>query len=65
MEFVKNRGLSIPVTDGIADRAADFSKESKLSTVDAVIYATAVANHATLLTMDNDFRGLKGAVVLD
>ena len=42
----------------IALRAAGLRREHKLSTADAIIYATALANDADLLTCDKHFEGL-------
>ncbi len=64
MEFIKKRSLTVPVTDEIAEKAVDFSLQNDLPIIDALIYTTAVVNDAALLTLDNDFRGLKGATVL-
>jgi len=46
----------------LADRAADLWREHKLATADAIIYATAQAHHADLLTCDRHFEGLPGVV---
>lgn len=42
----------------IALAAAELCATSKLATADAVIYATALANGAELLTCDHHFQGL-------
>ncbi len=63
MEFVKKRSLIIPVSKEICEKAVDFSSENNLSTVDSIIYTTAVFNDAVLLTLDNDFRDLKNVIV--
>jgi predicted nucleic acid-binding protein len=44
----------------IALSAAEFCARCKLATADAVIYATALANGAELLTCDRHFQGLSG-----
>jgi predicted nucleic acid-binding protein len=44
----------------IALSAAEFCSRHKLATADAVIYATALANGAQLLTCDRHFDGLSG-----
>lgn len=64
IEFIKKRSLMIEVSDEIAEKAADFSIDKKLPMVDSLIYITAILNQATLITLDNDFRNLKNAVVL-
>ena len=48
----------------IAVMSAEVWREAKLSTADAVIYATARAHGATLLTCDRHFEGLEAAEVL-
>ncbi|MBI3035650.1 PIN domain-containing protein [Candidatus Woesearchaeota archaeon] len=63
VEFVKKRSLMIPVSEEISEKAVDFSFENNLSTVDSIIYATAVFNDAVLLTLDNDFRNLENVIV--
>jgi uncharacterized protein len=50
----------IPLDTRMALRAAGLCAEHKLSTADAVIYATALENDATLLTCDAHFEGLEG-----
>jgi len=64
MEFIKKRSLVIEVSTEISEKAVDFSLEFKLSTIDSIIYATSILSDATLVTLDNDFRGLKSVVVL-
>jgi len=63
MEFIRERCLIIPITKDIAENAVDFSLERRLSIIDSLIYTTAILNEATLITLDNDFRGLESAVV--
>ena len=48
----------------LAVLAARSWREAKLSTADAVIYATARMHGATLLTCDRHFEGLEAAEVL-
>lgn len=64
IEFVKKRSLIIPVTIEIAEKSVDISISNRLATVDSIIYTTALLNNSTLLTSDNDFRGLKDVVIL-
>jgi predicted nucleic acid-binding protein len=42
--------------------AADLCARHKLSTADAIIYATALVHNADLLTCDGHFEGLPGVV---
>lgn len=44
----------------IALAAADLCVEHKLATADAIVYATALAHGADLLTCDRHFEGLSG-----
>lgn len=64
IEFIKKRSLIVPLNAEIAEKAVDLSLEYNLAAIDALIYASSLINDATLITLDNDFRGLKGAVVL-
>jgi predicted nucleic acid-binding protein len=43
--------------------AADFHREYKLATADAIVYATARRQGATLLTCDAHFEGLPGVTL--
>ena len=65
IEYIKKRALIIPVDEIIAEKAATISLEHNLAASDSIIYATALINKAELLTLDNDFRGLMNAKVLD
>lgn len=55
---------TVPLDDSIALLAADLSLRCKLSMADAIIYATAQAHGAKLVTLDPDFRGLPGVELL-
>lgn len=48
----------VPLDSAIALRAADIAREHKLHTSDAIIYATALAADAELLTSDAHFQAL-------
>lgn len=48
----------------LAIRAAEVSKKYKLSTADAIIYATALEHDADLLTCDSHFEGLERVVLV-
>ena len=50
----------IPLDTEIALAAADACRTHKLATADAIIFATARARGATLLTCDAHFEGLPG-----
>ena len=64
LEFIKKRCLIIEVNSEIAEKAVDFSLQDKLPIIDSLIYTSAILNNAKLITLDNDFRGLKDAIVL-
>ena len=50
----------VPLDTEIALAAAEACREHKLATADAIIFATARARNATLLTCDAHFDGLPG-----
>ncbi|MCZ8170874.1 MAG: type II toxin-antitoxin system VapC family toxin [Brevundimonas sp.] len=50
----------VPLDTEIALAAADVCRTHKLATADAIIFATAQARGATLLTCDAHFEGLPG-----
>ena len=54
------RGIIVEMNDVIALQAADASREHRLPLADSVIYATARAYRATVLTKDAHFKGLPG-----
>ncbi len=50
----------VPLDDRLALEAADLSLERRLPMADAIVYATACAYRATLVTTDAHFAGLPG-----
>jgi len=50
--------IVVPLDTSIALLAADIAKEFKLTTADAIIYASARQHHATLVTGDAHFADL-------
>jgi len=52
--------LVAPLDTTIALSAADLCARHKLATADAIVYATALAHGADLLTCDRHFEGLPG-----
>ena len=64
IEFVKKRSLIIPINDKISEKAAEISVEKNLHAVDSLIYSSAILNKSKLITLDNDFRGLKEVTLL-
>lgn len=56
--------LILPLGEDLALMAAKVSVEFRLAMADAIVYATALAHQALVITGDVDFRGLPGAVVI-
>jgi predicted nucleic acid-binding protein len=54
--------LVVPLDTPLALRAADVSREHKLAVADAIVYATAIAYDAELVTCDAHFRDLPGVI---
>ncbi len=68
-EETRNRFLAFasqciesPLDMGLAMRAADIHRTHKLATADAILYASALAFDADLLTCDAHFKGLPGVI---
>ena len=57
--------LVAPLDTEIALAAAEACREHKLATADAIIFATARAQGATLLTCDRHFEGLPGVTLIE
>lgn len=54
----------IPLSESLALAAADASLEFRLAMADSVVYATARAEDAELVTSDRDLQGLPGVTYL-
>lgn len=54
----------IPLDERLALFAADVSLRWKLAMADAIIYATALQEKATLVTSDHHFKGLEQVVLI-
>jgi predicted nucleic acid-binding protein len=54
----------VPLSETLALEAADTSLENSLAMADAIVYATARAREAELVTTDADLEGLPGVVFL-
>jgi predicted nucleic acid-binding protein len=54
----------IPLDTDIALEAAEACRTHKLATADAIVFATARARGATLLTCDGHFEGLPGVTLV-
>ena len=57
------RRILVPLDEDLALASARVSLEFRLAMADAIIYATALAYHATLVTGDVAFRGLPGVII--
>ena len=55
----------IPLDTEIALASAEACRTHKLATADAIIFATALAQEATLLTCDTHFEGLPGVTLIE
>ena len=55
----------VPLDTEIALAAAEACREHKLATADAIIFATARAQGAMLLTCDAHFEGLPGVTLIE
>jgi predicted nucleic acid-binding protein len=55
--------LVVPLDTAIALLAADLHRQFKLATADAIIYATAQKHGAELMTCDEHFNALPGALL--
>ena len=64
IEAMKERCFVIPVDEEIAVMAAKIKHEEKLGLGDAIIYATAMKENATLLTGDSDFKNKKNVIFI-
>jgi len=56
--------IVVPLDTRIALHAADLHRQFKLATADAVVYATALAHGADLLTCDAHFEDLPGVAFI-
>lgn len=57
------RGREVELDSSLAIAAAQVSIRHRLAMADAIIYATAEAFNAQLVTSDPDFNGLAGVIV--
>jgi predicted nucleic acid-binding protein len=61
--FEALRRVVVSLTEELALAAAQISNETKLAMADAIIYATAQAHQAQVVTGDAAFRGLPGVII--
>ena len=65
MKFIKEKSIILSVNESIVDKAVEKSIFYKVPAIDSLIYATALLNKSTFITLENDFRGLENVQVLD
>lgn len=65
VDILQQFSFVIPVTTEVAKKAAILKHEKKLGLADAIIYATAEQEHATLITADNDFRHMQNVIIVE
>ena len=65
IDFIKKRSLIIPINIEVAEKAVELSLKHDLPIIDSLIYATSQLHNSSLLTLDNDFRGLNGVIFLE
>ena len=53
------QGRIVDLDEGLAIEAAELGASLRLPLADSIIYASALANEATLWTQDSDFEGLE------
>ncbi len=58
MRFMRENSTVVGVSEDIAVGAVNWCVKNKLSTVDSIIYQSAIASNAELVTADSDFDGL-------
>ena len=64
MEFVLKSSFVIPLDSSIALKAAKIKYDNKIGLADAIVIATAEENNATILTGDDDFKGMKNVIYI-
>lgn len=64
INFIKKKSAILHLNEEIAEKAAEISAKKNLPAIDSLIYSSALFNNIELITLDNDFRGLKRAIVL-
>lgn len=57
-----SRHEAVPITAGLARRAAELGHAHKIAACDALVYATAEARGVALVTADPDLQGFPGSI---
>lgn len=65
INFIKQKSILINVNESIVEKAVDIAIKNDISAMDSLIYTSALGNDLEFITLDNDFRGLDKAKVLD
>ncbi len=64
IRFMRENSVIIPVDEDIAVKSSEVSVKHRLASMDSIIYQSALASNALLITADNDFRGLPNTQVV-
>lgn len=59
------KGITVPLSERLALAASAYSLQHKLPMADAIIYATAQAERAKVITSDEHFKGLPGVEFIE
>ena len=62
--FMKKRAVMVDASGAICESGASDALKFKLAIADSIIYRTAIESNAQLVTMDSDFKGLDGVVMI-
>jgi predicted nucleic acid-binding protein len=65
MELFISGCTIIEINNEIAEKTIVIRKRNKIKTPDAIIAATAIVHHLTLITSDNGFNNIAGLMVLN
>jgi len=65
ISLINERSLILGVNEEIVNSAAEISFEQNLSSLDSLIYASAMQIKAKFITADNDFRNLDNVEIID
>jgi len=65
LNFIREKSLIITPSAETFEEAAGISIKNKMPMADSIIYASTLENDAVVYTLDNHFRKLKNAKVLD
>ncbi|MEI7961441.1 MAG: PIN domain-containing protein [archaeon] len=64
LDFIKTKSALVDIEEKICEKSAIDAIEHKLNTADAIIYRSSIEQAALLITLDYNFKGLKGAKVI-